>query len=423
MTNAEHAAPTTRVPSDEPFLLGVNYWPRRKAMTWWSDFDEAEVDEEFAVIAGLGMHVVRIFLLWDDWQPSPDTVSDSCLANLRSVCDLAQRHGLRLDVTFFTGHMSGPNWAPGWLLRDGPAPAQPYVRQVVSGGRVVASAYRNPYHDPEALAAQRLLLTTVVGALKDHGAIWMWNLGNEPDLFAWPDTPAAGRAWVADMTALIKGIDPDHPVTCGLHVASLLEDNRLRVHDVFAETDVAVMHAYPMYLPWSRDPLDPDLVPFTCALVSAMTGKPTLMEEWGGCTAPPGEASQVWAWTSYGVARTQFMASEDDLAAYVAAVLPKLVDAGASGALMWCFADYHEDLWDRPPCDEARHERHFGLVRPDGSLKPHAETIRAFARSAPRRLQGAVHRVELDVTQEAYYADPALHARRLYEAYLARHGL
>ena len=31
---------------------GVNYWPRRKAMRFWADFDEAEVREEFSVIAG-----------------------------------------------------------------------------------------------------------------------------------------------------------------------------------------------------------------------------------------------------------------------------------------------------------------------------------------------------------------------------------
>ena len=29
----------------ERFTLGVNYWPRRKAMYWWSNFDSAEVLE------------------------------------------------------------------------------------------------------------------------------------------------------------------------------------------------------------------------------------------------------------------------------------------------------------------------------------------------------------------------------------------
>ena len=27
----------------QPFVLGVNYWPRRKALYWWRDFDPAEV--------------------------------------------------------------------------------------------------------------------------------------------------------------------------------------------------------------------------------------------------------------------------------------------------------------------------------------------------------------------------------------------
>ena len=43
----------------EPFLLGVNYWPRQKAMYWWSDFDAGEVRDEFAVIADLGLKIVR----------------------------------------------------------------------------------------------------------------------------------------------------------------------------------------------------------------------------------------------------------------------------------------------------------------------------------------------------------------------------
>ena len=31
----------------QPFTLGVNYWPRRKAMYWWTNFEADEVREEF----------------------------------------------------------------------------------------------------------------------------------------------------------------------------------------------------------------------------------------------------------------------------------------------------------------------------------------------------------------------------------------
>jgi endo-1,4-beta-mannosidase len=399
----------------DPFVLGVNYWPRRKAMYWWPHFDAGEVREEFALIRELGLKLVRIFLLWDDFQPAPDTVSRERLKDLATVCDIAADNQLSLDVTFFTGHMSGPNWAPRWLLD----PAASSRLQVVSAGRVVGGGYRNPFTDAVALRAEDLLLDTVVGALRDHPAVGMWNLGNEPDLFAVPESSAAGRAWVRDRVARIRAIDPQRPITCGLHAASLHADNGLRVDQVYAETDVAVMHAYPMYLPWARGPLDPDLVPFTCALVTALSGKPTLMEEFGGCTAPRGEPSQEWAWTAYGRPRTQFMASEEDLAAHIAEVLPRLVDVGATGALLWCFADYTPDLWDRPPCDEARHERHFGLVRPDGSLKPHAQVVRAFAATNPRALSDPPRRVANPPSADEFYADPMRHLARCYEEFVS----
>jgi endo-1,4-beta-mannosidase len=397
----------------DPFVLGVNYWPRRSAMFFWRDFNADEVSEDFATIASIGMTVVRIFLLWEDWQPTPDTVSASALDHLGKVCDIATEHGLQLDVTFFTGHMSGPNWAPSWLLdADAPFPAET-VRQVVSGGVPVPSSYRNMFHDETALAASELLLKTVVGRYKDHPAIWMWNLGNEPDLFAWPHSPEAGREWVRHMTSIIKAIDPVHPVTCGLHSESLLNDPNLRVHDVFAETDVAVIHGYPMYIPWAKRPLDTDFVPYLCAMTTALCGKPTLAEEWGAPIVPDGE-STVWEWEGYGRQFKQFMVSEQDMADYVEGVLNTLLEVGSTGAMLWCFADYTEDLWDKPPCDESRHERHFGLVRADGSLKPHAEVVRRFAAKHPT-VQPATRTVTLDITPDEYYQNPQDNLRRFYQ--------
>jgi endo-1,4-beta-mannosidase len=404
--------------TDDTFVLGVNYWPRRKAMRWWSNFDATEVAEDFALIRSLGLDVVRIFLLWEAWQPTPDTVDPDCLAALGTTLDIAIAHGLKLDITFFTGHMSGPNWAPEWLLRSGPPDPGPLPRTLVSGGARTDLSVHNMFHHPTAIAAAELLLQRVVGRYAAHPGVWLWNLGNEPDLFAWPRTPADGRAWVRRMRAVIRALDPVHPVTCGLHGDSLKQENGLRVSDVFAETDVAVMHSYPMYTPWAIHPLDPDYVPFTCALTSALCGKPVLAEEWGGCTAPPGEPSQQLRWNYAGSPREQFMASEEEMARYVGRVLPRLIEVGATGALLWCFADYAPSLWQQPPCDEAHHERFFGLVRPDGSLKPHAEVLRQFAKSEPR-IRSATRRVTLDIDVDTYYRDPERHAERLYRRYLA----
>lgn len=404
----------------QPFTLGVNYWPRRKAMYWWSDFDTGEVREEFAVIKDIGMDVVRLFLLWDDFQPEPDSVNKEALANLVKVSDIAAEHGLGLDVTFFTGHMSGPNWSPRWLLGGDlpPSAHQHWLRDVVSDGKLTDKGYRNMFHDKMALNAARLLLKTVVSALKDHPGIWMWNLGNEPDLFAWPNSSDEGAAWVKEMVDLIKSIDPNHPVTIGLHGDGLHRDNGLRIDKVYKHTDVAVMHSYPMYTSWARQPLDPDFVPFTCALTAALGGKPALMEEFGGCTALPGEKTHTMKWTeTNGRKREQFMASEEDFAEFLRLTIPKLQDSGATGAMLWCYADYIPELWNKPPCQNAVHERFFGLVRPDGSFKPHVKVIQEFAKTKPQ-VKPIPEYAKIIVNGDEFYKEPLGHLVDLYQKYL-----
>lgn len=216
----------------DPFVLGVNYWPRRKAMSWWSDFEADEVREEFAVIADLGMNMVRIFLLWEHWQPAPDVVAAKRLDDLGVVCDIA-----------------------------------------------------------------------------------------------------------AELA----------------------------------------------------------------------------------CTVAPGDPSTVWEWTAFGRPRTQFMASEDEFAGYLEAVLENLLVTGSTGAMLWCFADYVDELWGEPPCDEAIHERFFGLVRPDGSLKPHADVIRRFAARAPE-VSEPRRPVSLDISHDEYYASPRQHVERSYQAWIGEFG-
>jgi len=401
-----------------PFTLGVNYWPRHKAMYWWQNFDPAEVREEFQIIRSLGMKTVRIFLLWEDWQPTPTSVDQQALKNLESVCDIAADLGLTLNITFFTGLMSGPSWAPEWLLRRDQKPQT--TRPLISGGQVVKCDFANMYVDPTAIQASQTLIQTVVGTLKDHPGVGVWNLGNEPDLFVRPPTAKDGIEWAKRMAGCIHNIDSQHPVTWGLHAGSLFEDNGLRVHEIFAELDFAVMHGYSIFTPWIDHPLDPNFVPFICALTQALSSKPVLMEEFGGCTLPPGETSTYWEWEKYGGNMwRQFMASEEDMADHIEGILQGLVDVGATGAMLWCFADYAPELYDRPPCDLALNERSFGFVRPDGSFKPQTDVIKRFIESEPTIQNQPRRRVELDISPAEYYENPALHGQRLYRDFLA----
>ena len=179
-------------------------------------------------------------------------------------CDLAAERGLAVDLTFFTGHMSGPNWAPSWLLDPSAPPMKP---PVASGTFYGAASYKNLFTDPSALKSENHLIDEVVSALAGHPAIGLWNLGNEPDIFARPRTSKDGRAWCARHAARIREKD-SRQVTIGLHVASLEADIGFRIDQVFQDLDLATMHAYPMYSGWAKHKLDPDYVPFTCRLTA-----------------------------------------------------------------------------------------------------------------------------------------------------------
>ena len=131
------------------------------------------------------------------------------------------------------------------------------------------------------------------------------------------------------------------------------------------------MHGYPAYAPFARDCMDPEVVPYYAELMRSFSGKPVLFSEFGNpeCAGEPSTFACL---------------TEDEMAAYCTAVLTRLHERGAIGALWWCWADYDPSLRDLPPFDRAPHELHFGIVRADGTEKPVAGALARFARSAPR---------------------------------------
>lgn len=413
--------------SSSSFTFGVNYWPRKKAMAMWKRFDLDEIRQDFQIIKDIGMSLVRIFVLWQDFQPtSPESVDPTALSNLKLVADVANDLNLKLDVTVPTVHMSGPNWVPAWLIDSERSPTSALRCEGSNVHRLQVAVnnnnnnskdddrcsvvslldpkdapYFNPLFDEVAIQAQLLLLENVVTTLADSPSVELWNLGNEIDLASFARSKDEGVKWATLMTNQIRKYDQKlkRKITCGLHTDSLrFSSNNFPVEGIFGNSknrdgvvDVRVMHAYPQYQSWLKDPLNTNFVAFSCILTSILTSKrtgsysPVLMEEFGGCTAHPGAPSQHWTWKTKSLGgieqnRSQFLASESDFAQYIETVLTKLHFCGASGALVWCFADYHCDVWRAPPCDESYHERFFGLVRPDGSLKPHALVVKEFSK-------------------------------------------
>lgn len=385
------------------FELGINYWPRRRAMYMWREFDLGEVREDMSRIADIGFDVVRVFALTEDFLPGPTTVAADKVTQLVRVTEAAKDAGLRVVPTLIVVSMSGRIWWPSWMLNADGTP-------------------RDLFSDPAILRAQALLVDTCARALAGDEAIRAFDLANEIDDAQRPRSREAARLWASQLANTIRRAAPGTPIQIGAHLPSLTTDNNMRVDDIAGVADEDVMHAYPLYYEGARSFLDPELVPFSCALTSRLSarGRPTLMQEFGLCTAAPGAAGHTITDDFLGRARTQYLASEDEAAGYYAAVLEGLVSTGAAGAYAWCYADYDRPLFDRPPLDTAVRERTFGLVRSDGREKPAADVFRQFRkrREGERVDQAPIPRV-LDVSPDEYYRAPRSHFDRLYASWLS----
>jgi endo-1,4-beta-mannosidase len=377
-------------------------------MSWWSQFDQAEVAADFARIAAAGLDSVRVFLTWEDFQPSPKTVDPEMLERLVAVADLAGELGLALVPTLFTGHMSGVNWIPAWALggTDGDGRFR-----VVSRGKVVKGGLRNWYTDPAVLDAQLLLAAKAAAELAGHDAIWAWDLGNENSNCVIPPTQATARAWLARLTSVIRGADERARVTVGLHMEDLEQDRQLGPGDVSASCDFLSMHGYPIYARWVDGPTDEQLLPFLACMTRWLgAGLDVLFSEFGLPTYRRYDPSER---RSEGGATP--LVEEDAAAAYTARALEALRRAGCLGAMLWCYSDYDPALWQSPPLDLAPHERTFGLWRSDGSPKPSVAAVAAFV--GAERCASEHGEAWIDIERDQFWSDPNGQLPRLYRRY------
>jgi endo-1,4-beta-mannosidase len=387
------------------FRLGVNYWPARTAMSWWSQFDRTEVKRDFGRIAASGLDSVRVFLTWEDFQPAPSRIDRRMLDRLVQVADLAGESGLTLIPTLFTGHMSGVNWIPAWAL--GGSDGDDRFR-VVAGGRVTDAGLRNWFTDPVVGEAQALLAAETVGALRGHDALWAWDLGNENSNCVIPPTRESAELWLARTVAAVRQADDEALVTIGLHMEDLEEDRRLGPREAAGPCDFLSMHGYPIYASWAEGSVDAQLLPFLARVTRWLgNGRHVLFSEFGLPTH-----------RGAGAAQDTRLVDEDAAAAYTAAALEALRDAGCLGAMLWCYSDYAETRWSGPPLDQAPHERSFGLWRADGSPKPSVAAIAAFAGAT--RSDAKNDDSWIDIGREDFLLDPRRQLPRLYGRYRSR---
>ncbi|WP_089370107.1 glycoside hydrolase family 2 TIM barrel-domain containing protein [Dokdonia pacifica] len=156
-------------------VKGINYYPQATPWDMFGDgFDPEILSKDFQIIKDAGLESIRIFVQYDDFGKA--NVQEDKLQKLKQTLDLAERHNLKVMVTLFDFY--GDYAVLDWTLN-------------------------------------RRHAATIVSSLKEHPALYAWDIKNEPNL----DFESRGEkqvtAWLQMMTSFVKNTDPDHPVTIG----------------------------------------------------------------------------------------------------------------------------------------------------------------------------------------------------------------
>jgi hypothetical protein len=214
------------------------------------------------------------------------------------------------------------------------------------------------------------------------------------------------------------------PVTAGTHGEDITRDRQIRLSSLCEPFEIATMHGYSVYSNFARNRLDSDVVPFLNQIAQSCSHKAVLFSEFGNPTCLPGTVSPydrvplpgeppIVAESLPENACSYACLNEQEMRTYAYEVLDHLQQRGALGGFWWCYADYAEEIAQLPPFDCAPHELSFGIIRNDGSEKPVAAALKAFA--AERRPVAPLPPPIVD--EAAYFAHFDASVYEAYERY------
>lgn len=345
------------------FAFGVNYWASENATRMWRDFDAVAVERDFKALYNAGVKWIRLFPMWDDFQPikelttwggthvevvyeddtprdnSPEGVagvSKVMMDRLETVMNLCNKYNFKVDLAIFTGFMSSMNYIPR-LFED-----------------------KNVFSDPVALMWEQKFIKYIVTRFKDHPALGGWDLGNECSVIRKiNDNVALQYAWTAMVCNAIRAIDREHPVISGqdgVATETITPGNtdgwQIREH---AEcVDILTTHPYPIF----REPNDKVN---TMRPIMHTSAECSMFEDIGGKMCFVEETGSIGYQTCSLDSEADFIRG-DILSCYL---------HGCHGYFWWCAFD--QGKIDFAPYDWNNIGSDYGLLKGDRGEKPVAK--------------------------------------------------
>lgn len=270
------------------FMIGCNYWDSASGTDMWKNWDEDVVEKDLTALEQCGVKYLRVFPNWRDFQPvakllgckggfgeyvnahdesdldhNISGVDPVMIQRFRRFAEIADRHGMKLNVGVLTGWMSGRQFWP----------------QALAG--------MNPITDGEALMWTHRFINAFVSAVQDLDNIVLWDLGNECNNLGPVEKRGDAYAWTAFVRNAIRQADErKRPIASGMHGLGATKDGPWTVADQGELCDMMTTHPYPS--PSINGNIEPynglrtTMLPTAQSIYySGLGGKPCMIQEQG----------------------------------------------------------------------------------------------------------------------------------------------
>jgi endo-1,4-beta-mannosidase len=321
--------------------IGAHWVPAKTGLQWPLQWDEADIEADFAKMQDLGFNTVRFDLFWAWFEPRPGDYNPEAFRQLDVLVRLAHQYGIYLHPTLFIGGEVGEAfWDVPW--RQG----------------------RHPHADPEMLRLQTDHAAEFARRYRGEAAILAWDLTDEPPYWIVADQTSDAMAinWTRLIAGAIRRYDPGHVLCVGTSMEDI-SHGPFRPDNLAGEVDFFSVHPYSIYtLDRFPDPMLSERGTYGGAFQTTLSlgaGKPVMIHEFGASSA-------------------QY--SPERIAHFDRVTFYSGLAAGACGFLPWCYIDAAPELFRRVPYLRAPHETQFGLTTWDRQDRPRGKVLRDFAK-------------------------------------------
>ena len=321
--------------------VGAHWVPAKTGLGWPVEWDEADLEADFAKMAELGFNTVRFDLFWAWFEPRPGDYNPEAFRQLDAFIRLAHQFGIYLHPALFIGGEVGEAfWDLPW--RQG----------------------RHPHADPEMLRLQTDHAAQFARRYQAEPAILAWDLTDEPPFWIVGDqtTDAMAINWTRLVAGALRRDDPGHLLCVGTSMEDIAH-GPFRPDNLAAEVDFFSVHPYSIYTPDRfPDPMLSERGTYAGAFETTLSlgaGRPVMLHEFGASSA-------------------QY--DPERIAAFDRVTLYSGLATGACGFLPWCYTDAAPELFRRAPYLLAPHETQFGLTTWDRQDRPRGRVLREFSR-------------------------------------------